>query len=276
MGDRVLYLIDRHRYASVRRGLLDGTHGSRADDGTRGVVGRVDDDQAGAVVDEVDDLPRIQPEAVVADQPIGTRLLVEDLRQRTEAGVSGIREHNVAAHGGARRCANPGHGHGCGRFAVGAGASGRRQPLRGGGRRGHGEVCRSQAAAGKSRLELESGGVVVGTADVRVLPGWVSIIPPLLAIAVALVSKQVIPALFLGVWFGATALIGFTPAGAFRGLLDTYAVHVFGAVVNPSQAQVLLFSFMIGGMIGIVIKNVACRAWSTRSRGLRPIGAAGC
>jgi len=108
---------------------------------------------------------------------------------------------------------------------------------------------------GESRLELESGGVVVGTADVRVLPGWVSIIPPLLAIVVTLVFKQVIPALFLGVWFGATALIGFTPAGAFGGLLDTYAVHVLGAVIDPSQAQVLLFSFMIGGMIGIVIKN---------------------
>ncbi len=108
---------------------------------------------------------------------------------------------------------------------------------------------------GRARLELESDGMVVDTADVRVLPGWVSIIPPLLAIVVALAFKQVIPALFLGVWFGATALIGFTPAAVFRGLLDTYAVHVLGAVADRSRAQVLLFSFMIGGMLGIVIKN---------------------
>ncbi len=108
---------------------------------------------------------------------------------------------------------------------------------------------------GESRLELLSGGAVVATADVRVLPGWVSVLPAVLAIAVALVSKQVIPALFLGIWFGAAALVGFTPTGVFQGMLDTYAVYVLGAVVTPSQTQILLFSFMIGGTVGIVIKN---------------------
>ena len=105
---------------------------------------------------------------------------------------------------------------------------------------------------GDSRLELLSAGTVVATVDVRVLPGWISIVPALLAIAVALTFKQVIPALFFGMWFGATALVGFGPWGIFRGLLDTYAVYVLGAVSTPSQAQILLFSFMIGGMVGIV------------------------
>ena len=108
---------------------------------------------------------------------------------------------------------------------------------------------------GLSRLDLELDGVVVDTVNLRVLPAWVSIVPPLVAIVMTLLSRQVIPALFLGVWFGSVALIGFTPAGIFHGLLATYTVHVLGAVVDPSQAQVLLFSFMIGGMIGIVIKN---------------------
>ncbi len=110
-------------------------------------------------------------------------------------------------------------------------------------------------ARGESGLELESNGSVVATAELRVLPGWVSVVPALLAIAVALVSKQVIPALFLGIWFGAAALVGFTPTGVFQGMLDTYAVYVLGAVVTPSQTQILLFSFMIGGTVGIVIKN---------------------
>jgi hypothetical protein len=32
---------------------------------------------------------------------------------------------------------------------------------------------------------------------------WVSILPPLLTIAVALAFKRVVPALFLGIWMGA-------------------------------------------------------------------------
>jgi len=108
---------------------------------------------------------------------------------------------------------------------------------------------------GDTRLELLSGGTVVATADARVLPGWVSLVPALLAIAVALLFKQVIAALFFGIWFGASALIGFGPSGIFRGLLDTYSVYVLSAITNPGQAQILLFSFMIGGMVGIVIKN---------------------
>ena len=108
---------------------------------------------------------------------------------------------------------------------------------------------------GDTRLELLSGATVVASTDARVLPGWFSVVPALLAIGVALASKQVIPALFIGIWFGASALIGFGPLGIFRGLLDTYSVYVLGAVTTPSQAQILLFSFMIGGMVGIVIKN---------------------
>ncbi|HJO05169.1 MAG TPA: Na+/H+ antiporter NhaC family protein [Acidobacteriota bacterium] len=108
---------------------------------------------------------------------------------------------------------------------------------------------------GETELELLSAGTVVATTDVRVLPGWISLVPALIAIAVALAFKQVIPALFLGLWFGAAALAGFGPAGIFRGLLDTYAIYVLGAVTTPSQAQILLFSFMIGGMVGVVIKN---------------------
>ncbi len=136
---------------------------------------------------------------------------------------------------------------------------------------------------GDSRLELVSAGTVVATVDVRVLPGWISVVPALLAIAVALTFKQVIPALFFGLWFGATALVGFGPGGIFRGLLDTYAVYVLGAVSTPSQAQILLFSFMIGGMVGIVIKNggmqgvvnIIVRFATDRRRGQLTTGALG-
>jgi Na+/H+ antiporter NhaC len=93
-----------------------------------------------------------------------------------------------------------------------------------------------------------------GAADPGAL-SWVSILPPLLAIALALLLRQVIPALFVGVWFGAWAISGFTLAGLGTGLLDAFQIHVLDAVANPNHVAVILFSLMIGGTVGIISRN---------------------
>ena len=93
------------------------------------------------------------------------------------------------------------------------------------------------------------------TATLRVLPGWVSITPPLLAIVIALTLRNVIPALMIGVWLGATALKSFSLTGAFGGLLDSFQVYVLRALVNEDHSAIILFSLMIGGMVGIITRN---------------------
>jgi len=97
------------------------------------------------------------------------------------------------------------------------------------------------------------GGAV--TADVRVLPGWVSITPPIIAIAVALTIRNVIPALLIGLWLGATALKSFSFSGALAGLLDSFQVFVTNALADADHAAIILFSMMIGGMVGIITRN---------------------
>jgi Na+/H+ antiporter NhaC len=84
---------------------------------------------------------------------------------------------------------------------------------------------------------------------------WVSILPPVLAIVMALALRQVIPALFLGVWFGAWALNDFTLAGLWTGMLQTFQLHVLRAVADPDHVSVILFSLMIGGTVGIITRN---------------------
>ena len=111
------------------------------------------------------------------------------------------------------------------------------------------------ASSGAAEIELLVNGSVVAAASVRVIPGWISIMPPLIAIAVALITKNVIPALFLGIWFGSFAINGFSIAGAFTGLLAAFQVYVLEAVVHPDHGAIMLFTFMIGGMVGIVSKN---------------------
>ena len=84
---------------------------------------------------------------------------------------------------------------------------------------------------------------------------WVSILPPLLAIVLALYLRQVIPALFMGLWFGAWAINDFTFAGLWMGLLESFQIHILNAVATTDHSAVILFSLMIGGTVGIISRN---------------------
>jgi len=85
--------------------------------------------------------------------------------------------------------------------------------------------------------------------------GWVSVLPPLLAVGLALWLRQIIPALFIGIWTGAWALNGFTLAGLGIGLLESFQVYIVSALADADHAAVILFSAMIGGMVGLITKN---------------------
>ena len=84
---------------------------------------------------------------------------------------------------------------------------------------------------------------------------WVSILPPLVAIALALLLRQVVPAIFAGIWLGAWALNGFTLAGLWSGLLDAFQRYILEALADGDHAAVILFSLMIGGTVGIISRN---------------------
>jgi Na+/H+ antiporter NhaC len=84
---------------------------------------------------------------------------------------------------------------------------------------------------------------------------WVAILPPVLTIAIALITKRVVPALFVGIWMGAWAINDFGLFGLWTGLLDTFQVFVANALSNPDHSAIVLFSMMVGGMVGIISRN---------------------
>jgi len=84
---------------------------------------------------------------------------------------------------------------------------------------------------------------------------WVSVLPAVLTIAVALIFKRVVPALFLGIWMGAWAIRDFGLFNFWMGLLDAFQVFVANALSNPEHTAIVLFSFMVGGMVGIISRN---------------------
>jgi Na+/H+ antiporter NhaC len=86
------------------------------------------------------------------------------------------------------------------------------------------------------------------------IPAWFSLLPPVLAILLALVFREVITALFAGVWLGALMVAGFNPvAGTWR-LIDQFVVPALGDV-DGGHTQIVVFSLLLGGMVGIIARN---------------------
>ena len=85
-------------------------------------------------------------------------------------------------------------------------------------------------------------------------PAWFSILPPLLAIALALIFKEVITALLAGIWLGALAVAGYNPLQATWRLVDEYIVHAIGDT-DGGHTQIVVFSLLLGGMVGLISKN---------------------
>jgi len=84
------------------------------------------------------------------------------------------------------------------------------------------------------------------------LPAWTSILPPLLAIALALLFRHVLTALVLGVWLGAFLLSDLSPVASFARLLDT---HILNAIAERGHASILVFSLLLGGMLGLITQS---------------------
>jgi hypothetical protein len=85
----------------------------------------------------------------------------------------------------------------------------------------------------------------LATAPVAPIPGWFAILPALIAIVVALTLRQVIAALFLGIWLGAALVYG-SIAGVWFGLLDVITDYVRNAVTDSGHGAIILFTLMVG------------------------------
>jgi len=79
-------------------------------------------------------------------------------------------------------------------------------------------------------------------------PTWISLLPPVLAIVLAIWSRQVYLSLAGGVWLGWTILNGWNPLVGFAVTIDELAA-VFA---EPGDAKVIMFTLVIGAMIATI------------------------
>lgn len=102
--------------------------------------------------------------------------------------------------------------------------------------------------SGKNIVKVHVAGQEAQT-SIRVILGWLSILPPIIAIVLALLTREVIISLFVGIWFGATLVYDFNPIIGFLRALDKYLLN---ALADPGHAAIVIFSCSLGGMVGVI------------------------
>jgi Na+/H+ antiporter NhaC len=93
-----------------------------------------------------------------------------------------------------------------------------------------------------------------------------SVVPPLVAIALALITKEVIFSLVVGIMSGAlihSVLAGLGAAGVFTVTADT----MIGKLADPGNAAIVIFLALLGGLVAVVTRAGGSNAygqWASR------------
>jgi len=95
--------------------------------------------------------------------------------------------------------------------------------------------------------------------EVTPIPLWMSVLPPLIAILMALLLKEVFVALFLGILSGTTIMFYYQGSGffvaIFKGLLAIIDTYVMQSLLDPGHMAIIIFSMVIGGMVHLITRN---------------------
>lgn len=105
--------------------------------------------------------------------------------------------------------------------------------------------------ASRAAQETAASGIEVGS--------WYSILPPLVAIGIALIFRQVLFALFLGIWCGAFLAGDLSLGGVFTSFFTSLDSYIVPATADVSHMSIIIFTLLIGGMVGIITDNGGTR-----------------
>ncbi|MEP6591848.1 MAG: Na+/H+ antiporter NhaC family protein [Gemmatimonadota bacterium] len=86
---------------------------------------------------------------------------------------------------------------------------------------------------------------------------WLSVLPPLLTIALAIWSKRIIPSLLAGLLLG-----GYLLNSRITGGFETAVDQIVSTLTDAGSLQVLLFLYLFSGFIGIIKKSGGIEAFS--------------
>lgn len=80
---------------------------------------------------------------------------------------------------------------------------------------------------------------------------WVSLLPPVVAIVLTLITREVVLSLFAGLWVGTLFMASFNPFDGTAASLD----FLLQALMNPDHISIIVFSLLLGGMVGVMSRS---------------------
>ncbi|KAJ3177675.1 hypothetical protein HDU85_005786 [Gaertneriomyces sp. JEL0708] len=90
------------------------------------------------------------------------------------------------------------------------------------------------------------------SSKIHVIPGWVSLLPVIILLFVAVVCRQVIVALFTGIFFATMFIYGYNPLTAFE---QTTSSTMASAVADTDRIKIILFTFWLSGVIALIQRS---------------------
>lgn len=120
-----------------------------------------------------------------------------------------------------------------------------------------------QDGKGKFTYDFEGSELVIEHGDERIersysaIPLWTSLLPPLIAIVLALIIREVLVSLFAGIFLGAaiSGYYGMGWLGIPAALFTTIDRYILQALNDGGHLSVILFSMMIGGVVALISRN---------------------
>jgi Na+/H+ antiporter NhaC len=135
---------------------------------------------------------------------------------------------------------------------------------------------RLEASTEADRLRLTaalsdgSAAVAVPLSGSWAIPGRGALLPPLLAVIVALVLRRTLEALFVGIYAGAVLLAaadGATATAPLRGLVDVFGVYLAGEVLDTFRIELIGFVVALIAMVGVMSRAGGVRGLLERLLG---------
>jgi Na+/H+ antiporter NhaC len=88
---------------------------------------------------------------------------------------------------------------------------------------------------------------------------WTSLLPPFMALLVAVVTRSIFPALFIGIWTGAWLTVGGGFSNIAISFVNVFDQNIVDALYDRNRLMVICFTLMIGGFITLLSANGGMR-----------------
>lgn len=112
---------------------------------------------------------------------------------------------------------------------------------------------------GQEELQIVYDSQSLPSVPVHPIPLWLSILPPLIAIVMAFLIKEVYSSLFTGILVAAAIIAYYNGANAFLaifvGILDIVDTYVITTISDSGHTSVIVFLMLIGATVAIVSLN---------------------